>query len=86
MPSGRRTSTNWGHHKTIIYFLFGGGFGLSLLEIVHFAAPTILFVLSACGTVLALYGAWLLSPTHDRVQPATRGGKPPAALETEPNS
>lgn len=60
-----------------------GGFGLSALEIVHLAAPTVLFVLAAGTTVLACYGLRLVSPLHEGMEPPRRGVEPPAASELD---
>ncbi|MXV63734.1 hypothetical protein GS429_17040 [Natronorubrum sp. JWXQ-INN-674] len=62
---------------------FFGGLGLSLLRIIHIAETTAVFVLAACGTVVAIYAVWLLSPMHDGVRPPRRGVEPPAAADLE---
>ncbi|SDJ81579.1 hypothetical protein [Natronorubrum texcoconense] len=64
--------------------LLSGGLGLSLLEGVDLAVPTVLFVLAAIGTILAIYLAWLLSPIEDGLQPPRRGASPPQAVESTP--
>ncbi|WP_339104062.1 hypothetical protein [Haloterrigena salinisoli] len=61
--------------------LLGGGAGLSLLEIVHLAAPTVLFVAAAGATIAGIYAAWLVSPLQDGLRPPRRGVEPPPALE-----
>ncbi|OIB58603.1 hypothetical protein [Natrialba sp. SSL1] len=61
--------------------LLSGGAGLSLLEVFHIATPTVVFILVAGGTILAIYSLRLVSPLHDGLQPARRGVEPPPALE-----
>jgi hypothetical protein len=66
-----------------VFSLLAGGFGLTVLEIVHIADPTVLFVLTAGGTVLLIYLVRLCSPLHPGLEPPRRGADPPTALETE---
>jgi hypothetical protein len=66
-----------------ILSLVTGGFGLSVLEVVHLAAPTVLFVLAAGATVLILYGVRLVSPLHEGMEPPRRGAEPPASIDLE---
>lgn len=61
--------------------LLGGGFGLSLLQVVHLATPTVIFVLVAGAVILGIYVLRLVSPLHDGLQPPRRGVEPPSALE-----
>ncbi|ELY60184.1 hypothetical protein C491_02760 [Natronococcus amylolyticus DSM 10524] len=63
--------------------LFTGGFGLSILEVVHLGAPTALFVLAAGATVLAVSMLRLVSPLHDGMEPQRRGVEPPASVDVE---
>ncbi|AGB36736.1 hypothetical protein [Natronococcus occultus] len=60
-----------------------GGFGLSVLEVVHLAAPTVLFVLAAGTTVLVVSLLRLVSPLHDGMEPQRRGVEPPASADLE---
>ncbi|PCR90909.1 hypothetical protein [Natrinema ejinorense] len=73
VPEGVRT--------VVVSGLFGSGIGLTLLRIVHFAEPTVLFLLVAGVTILGIYGTWLLSPLHDGLEPPPRGVEPPSSLE-----
>ncbi|NUC72624.1 hypothetical protein HTZ84_09930 [Haloterrigena sp. SYSU A558-1] len=60
----------------------GGGVGLSVLRIVHLAAPAVLFVVAAGTTIAAIYAAWLCSPLEDGLRPPRRGVEPPSSLES----
>ena len=75
-----------GLRNFVLGSLLSGGLGLSLLEIVDLAVPTVLFVLAAIGTVLAIYLAWLLSPMQDGLQPPRRGVSPPQSVESTPSN
>ncbi|WP_226481583.1 hypothetical protein [Natrinema amylolyticum] len=72
--------------------LLAGGFGLTVLEIVHLADPTVLFVLAAGGTILSIYVVRACSPLHPGLEPPRRGVEPPppvdarAKREAEPNA
>lgn len=61
--------------------LLSGGAGLSLLEIVHLATPTVVFLVTAGVTILGIYVIRLVSPLHDGLQPSRRGVEPPPAIE-----
>ena len=63
--------------------LITGGFGLSVLEVVHLAEPTVLVVLAAGATVLAVSMLRLVSPLHDGMEPQRRGVEPPASADLE---
>lgn len=63
--------------------LVTGGFGLSVLEVVHLGAPTALFVLAAGTTVLAVSAIRLVSPFHEGMDPQRRGVEPPASADLE---
>lgn len=62
--------------------VFGGGFGLSVLELIHLTAPTVLFIFAAGGTILTIYTFRGLSPVHDGFQPPKRGVEPPPAIDS----
>jgi hypothetical protein len=63
--------------------LFTGGFGLSVLEVVHLGAPTALFVLAAGTTVVAISAIRFVSPLHEGMEPQRRGVEPPASADLE---
>ncbi|WP_394741550.1 hypothetical protein [Natronococcus roseus] len=63
--------------------LITGGFGLSVLEVVHLAEPTVLFVLAAGTTVLVVSLLRLVSPLHEGMEPQRRGVEPPASADLE---
>lgn len=63
--------------------LLAGGFGLTVLEIVHIAEPTVLFVLTAGGTVLLIYLVRLCSPLHPGLEPPRRDADPPQPRTVE---
>ncbi|NKE35633.1 hypothetical protein GWG54_07350 [Natronococcus sp. JC468] len=63
--------------------LITGGFGLSVLEVVHLAEPTVLVVLAAGATVLVVSMLRLVSPLHDGMEPQRRGVEPPASADLE---
>ncbi|WP_440769362.1 hypothetical protein [Natronorubrum sp. DTA28] len=75
-----------GLRNFVLGSLLSGGLGLSLLEVVDLAAPTVLFVLAAIGAILAIYFAWLLSPIEEGLQPPRRGASPPQAVESTPSN
>lgn len=62
--------------------LLAGGFGLTLLRLVHIADPTVLFILAAGGTIVVIYGVRLCSPLHPGLEPPRRGVEPPPAVES----
>ncbi|EMA39504.1 hypothetical protein [Halobiforma nitratireducens] len=63
--------------------LFGGGFGLSTLEVLPATSSVTAFLLTAGTTVLVIYLLWLASPLHDGLTPSRRGVEPPAAVGPE---
>ncbi|WP_229380171.1 hypothetical protein [Haloterrigena salifodinae] len=65
-----------------VTFVLGGGTGLSLLQLVHLAAPTIVFVVAAGTTIAAIYATWLCSPLEDGLRPPRRGVEPPSSPES----
>ncbi|WP_255682039.1 hypothetical protein [Natrinema sp. SYSU A 869] len=62
--------------------LLAGGFGLTVLKIVHVADLTVLFVLATGGTILAIYVVRACSPLHPGLEPPRRGVKSPPAVES----
>jgi hypothetical protein len=63
--------------------LLTGGFGLSILQVVHVATPTVLFALAAGSTVLSISVLRLVSPMHEGMNPQRRGVDPPSSAEVE---
>ncbi|MGQ3412128.1 hypothetical protein ACT4ML_07675 [Natrinema sp. LN54] len=75
---------DWADAGQLLSLLLGGA-GLSLLRLVHIADPTLVFLLSACGTVLLCYAVRLCSPVHPGLEPPPRGAEPPPAVDgTDP--
>ncbi|WP_176548100.1 hypothetical protein [Natrinema sp. CBA1119] len=66
-----------------VFSLLVGGFGLTLLRLIHVADPTVLFILAAGGTITLVYGVRLCSPFHPGLDPPRRGVEPPPAVESE---
>uniref|UniRef100_A0A7D6CTX1 Uncharacterized protein n=1 Tax=Natrinema zhouii TaxID=1710539 RepID=A0A7D6CTX1_9EURY len=62
--------------------LLAGGFGLTLLRLVHVADSTVLFVLAAGGTIVVIYGVRLCSPFHPGLEPPRRGVESPPTVES----
>ncbi|ELY70421.1 hypothetical protein [Natrinema versiforme] len=70
---------DWADAGQLLSLLLGGGLGL--LRLVHIAAPTLVFLLSACGTALLCYAVRLCSPVHPGLEPPPRGADPPPAVD-----
>ncbi|SEQ49658.1 hypothetical protein [Natrinema salaciae] len=66
--------------------LLAGGLGLTILRLVHVADPTVVFVLTAGGTILLLYLVRWFSPFHPGLEPPRRGVEPPPARDVGANS
>ncbi|MFC6768866.1 hypothetical protein [Natrinema soli] len=69
-----------------VFSLLAGGFGLTLLRLVHVADPTVLFILAAGGTIASVYGVRLCSPFHPGLEPPRRGVEPPPAVGSGPET